>query len=227
MRILVVSPAVEKILPALKEYDDEIIIWGLNEGKINVDFLRDKKIDLIVCFGYDHIFRSSEIDYCPIINLHPSYLPWNRGPFPNFWSWLTDSPKGVTIHYIDAGVDTGDIIAQKQLENLHDGMTLYQTHLATLDAIAELFAETWTLIREGKSQRYPQLGQGSYHTKRDILPFQDILKNSSPDTPIREIIAAIKSQIDIDRIYGTRSQVDFWTRMSERSRRQVKPEKAV
>ncbi|MBW4477805.1 MAG: hypothetical protein KME54_13270 [Tolypothrix brevis GSE-NOS-MK-07-07A] len=46
MRILVVSPAGEKILPALKEHDDEIIIWGLNEGKINVDFLRDKKIDL-------------------------------------------------------------------------------------------------------------------------------------------------------------------------------------
>ncbi len=224
MIILAASPLIEKFLPALEKYDDEIVIWSLNEGKINVNFLRDKKIDLVVCFGYDYIFRSSEIDYCPIINLHPSYLPWNRGPFPNFWSWLTDSPKGVTIHYVDPGVDTGDIIAQKKLDNLNDGMTLYQTNLETLDATAKLFAETWPLIREGKNQRHPQLGQGSYHTKRDILPLQDILKNTSPDTPIREIIAEIKSRIDIDRIYSSRSQIDFWTRMSERSCRQVNPE---
>lgn len=46
------------------------------------------------------------------MNLHISYLPWNKGADPNFWSCIDGTPAGVTLHHIDAGVDTGDIIAQ-------------------------------------------------------------------------------------------------------------------
>ena len=42
-----------------------------------------------------------------------SYLPWNRGADPNFWSILEDTPKGVTIHIMDESIDTGDILYQK------------------------------------------------------------------------------------------------------------------
>ncbi len=50
-----------------------------------------------------------------IINLHISFLPWNRGAHPNFWSFYDDTPKGVTIHLIDEGIDTGAIIYQKEI----------------------------------------------------------------------------------------------------------------
>jgi len=50
------------------------------------------------------------------INLHPSLLPWNRGAHSNFWSFLEDTPKGVTIHIIDEGIDTGDILLQKKIK---------------------------------------------------------------------------------------------------------------
>ncbi|MCW5317196.1 formyl transferase [Nostoc sp. KVJ3] len=207
----------------MKKYDDEIIVWDLAKGKITVDFLRVEKINFIISFGYNYIFPPSVIEYCPIINLHASYLPWNRGPVPNFWSWLTDSPKGVTMHYIDAGIDTGDIIAQKKLDLLHDGMTLNQTYWATIEALVEVFTETWPLIREGKNQRYPQIGQGSCHTLKDIIPFQDVLKNSSEDTPIRELREAIQSKLDSTKKAEAISQGDFWMRLSQqRSRKQVK-----
>lgn len=222
LKILVASSFSEKILPILNNYDDKIIVWDLDKGKIKVDFLDAEGIKFVISFGYNYIFPPSVIEYCPIINLHASYLPWNRGPVPNFWSWLTDCPKGVTIHYIDAGVDTGDIIAQKKLDWLHDGMTLNQTYWATIEALVELFAETWPLIREGKNQRYPQLGQGSCHTFKDLILFQDILKNSSEDTPIREIREAIQAKVDIAKQVETRSQNDFWVRLSGRSRQQVK-----
>ncbi|MBW4612485.1 MAG: hypothetical protein KME21_04255 [Desmonostoc vinosum HA7617-LM4] len=219
LRILVAGVLSDKVLPALEKYDDEIIVWDLTQGKIKVDFLKAEKINFIISSGYSYIFPASVIEHCPIVNLHPSFLPWNRGPFPNFWSWLTDSPKGVTVHYIDAGIDTGDIIAQKKLDSLHDGMTLHQTNWATIEAVVELFIETWPLIREGKNQRYPQLGQGSYHTFKDIIPFQDVLINSSPDTPIRELCQAIRAKVDIDQIVEIRSQADFWIRHLERQSR--------
>lgn len=222
LKILVASAFPVKILPILEKYDDEIIVWDLSKGKIKVEFIMAEEINFIISFGYNYIFSPSVIEHCPIINLHASYLPWNRGPVPNFWSWLTDSPKGVTIHYIDAGVDTGDIIAQKKLDSLHDGMTLNQTYWATIEALVELFGETWSLIREGKNQRYPQLGQGSCHTLKDIIPFQDVLKNGSEDTPIRELRQAIQEKVDIAKKAETCSQEDFWLRLSQRSRRQVK-----
>lgn len=222
LRVLVASAFPEKILPFLRKYDDEIIVWDLAKGKINVEFLRAENINIIISFGYNYIFRSSLIECCPIINLHGSYLPWNRGPVPNLWSWFTDSPKGVTIHYIDAGVDTGDIIAQKELHSVNDEMTLNQTYWATIEALVELFAETWPLIREGKNQRSPQLGQGSCHSLKDLIPFEDILKNSSEDTPIRELREAILAKVDIAKEAEARSQTDFWMRLSQRKRRQVK-----
>lgn len=49
------------------------------------------------------------------INLHPTMLPKYRGPNPDFWMYYeTDLNPGVTVHYIDEGEDTGDIICQKQ-----------------------------------------------------------------------------------------------------------------
>lgn len=38
------------------------------------------------------------------------------GSDPNFWSFIEKIPKGVTIHYLDAGVDTGNIIVQERVQ---------------------------------------------------------------------------------------------------------------
>ena len=38
-----------------------------------------------------------------------------EGQDPNLWSFIEDTPKGVTIHEIDEGIDTGDIIFQKEI----------------------------------------------------------------------------------------------------------------
>src|SRR5207247_1228061 len=48
-----------------------------------------------------------------ILNLHPSLLPKYRGPSPTFWEfWHREPEGGVTIHFIDEGEDTGDIVGQ-------------------------------------------------------------------------------------------------------------------
>ena len=82
------------------------------ENKITVNDVKD--VDHVISFGYKHIIKENIINACKnkIINLHISYLPYNKGANPNFWSFLDNTPKGVTIHYIDKGIDTGDILLQ-------------------------------------------------------------------------------------------------------------------
>ena len=49
------------------------------------------------------------------INIHPSFLPAYRGPNPWFWIYYNmENESGVTVHFIDAGEDTGNIIYQER-----------------------------------------------------------------------------------------------------------------
>ena len=117
MNILIASSHPERILPIVNGADTVVFVI---ESRINEKYLADNNIEMIISYGYRHIIKKSIIEYVKgnIINLHISYLPWNRGADPNLWSFLENSPKGVTIHYIDEGIDTGDIITQKKIRFL-------------------------------------------------------------------------------------------------------------
>lgn len=72
--------------------------------------------DLIVVFSMSQLLKESifSIPKYGTINLHPALLPKYRGPNPDFWQYYnTDLTRGVTVHYIDKGEDTGDILLQK------------------------------------------------------------------------------------------------------------------
>ena len=77
-----------------------------------------EKFDLIITFGYRKLIKSDILRKIkrPILNLHMSYLPFNKGAHPNFWSFHDDTKKGVTIHEIDENLDTGPIIFQKEIK---------------------------------------------------------------------------------------------------------------
>ena len=114
------------------EYSDEIDLL----------FLKNNAIDFVVSYRYKHVIRKKVIRYLPqkIINLHISLLPWNKGADPNLWSLLEDTPKGVSIHYIDDGIDTGDIIYQKELIFDEENDTLASSYTKLNDEIIELAA---------------------------------------------------------------------------------------
>ena len=89
--------------------------------KINKQFIAQvKRIkpDLILSIYYRKILPKTliEIPKLGCVNIHPSLLPYYRGPIPTVWALLNGESKiGVTIHYIDEGIDTGPIIDQKEL----------------------------------------------------------------------------------------------------------------
>jgi methionyl-tRNA formyltransferase len=93
MRILLLSPYPERIIDTFCDEGDEVTIRTASVTKTDADF--------IVSYGYRYMLRRPIIGTVPAINLHISYLPWNRGADSNLWSWIDGTPKGVTIHDID------------------------------------------------------------------------------------------------------------------------------
>ena len=118
-----------------------------------------KKYDFLISFGYRYILKKDVIDFFPdkIINLHISLLPYNRGADPNLWSYLEDTPKGVTIHYIDENLDTGDIILQKEVQDDIQNDTLKTSYDRLINEIVMLFNNNAENILNGSILSYPQV----------------------------------------------------------------------
>ena len=88
-----------------------------------VALLREAGVDLVVLAGYLRMVKAPLLEAFPrrIINIHPSLLP----AFPGLESWRQALTAGVaetgcTVHYVDAGMDTGEIIAQSAVPVLPD-----------------------------------------------------------------------------------------------------------
>ena len=150
------------LIDFLKERNHEVV--HSNSKKISI-----LSYDLVISFGYRHLINSDVI-LCaqrPIINLHISYLPFNRGAHPNFWSHYENTPCGVTIHEIDEGIDTGKIIFREKIE-LNEYMTLKDSHIILLESIESLFKEK---IDEIENNTYKTINSdqiGTYHKKCDL-----------------------------------------------------------
>jgi len=107
------------------------------------------------------------------INLHLAYLPYNRGAHPNIWSIVERTPAGATLHWMDAGVDTGDIIARIATDVAADdtGETLYRK--LERDGLA-LFERMWPTIEAGRAPRQRQDGEGTSHRTGDLARIDEI-----------------------------------------------------
>jgi methionyl-tRNA formyltransferase len=103
-------------------------------------FIGRVKADIGFIAMMAHLLPESIIKLLPrgILNVHPSLLPVYRGPLPLFWTVFNQEPvSGVTIHYIDPGEDTGDIIRQAQLP-VGEHETAAQLALRCADLAAQL-----------------------------------------------------------------------------------------
>lgn len=136
------------------------------EGKLDPLFIGS--YDFLISYGYRYILKPDVLNLFPdrAINLHISYLPWNRGADPNYWSWVDDTPKGVTIHHIDSGIDTGDIIAQQQVY-LPKTHTLASSYRQLQHLMETMFTLVWPYIEMGTAPRFKQVGEGSFHLSKE------------------------------------------------------------
>src|SRR5262249_33727252 len=84
-------------------------------GPRATEFLQALHPDIMCVASFSQLLRPEEFQIPPLgtINLHPSALPKYRGPNPYFWQHHEmDLDGAVTIHFVDDGIDTGDILLQ-------------------------------------------------------------------------------------------------------------------
>ncbi|QEH70806.1 pseudaminic acid synthase [Cellulosilyticum sp. WCF-2] len=143
--------------------------------KISLEIIKAIKPKFIISFNYKHIIDEDIIEYMGnrIINLHISYLPYNRGWAPNYFSFIEDTPKGVTIHRVDKGLDTGEILCQKEMFFDEGKETFSTSYNKLIDEICELFKENWNDIKCNKIEGIPQPKKGTYHTKKQLQEIYD------------------------------------------------------
>lgn len=154
--------------------------WGRRNGiavfspeKINdpdwVSWIKDLKPEVIFSFYYRYLL-SEEILAVPemgAFNLHGSLLPAYRGRAPVNWVLVNgERETGVTLHYMVARADAGDIVGQRRVDIAYSdtAKTLFGK---MIQAAAALLDDVLPLIRERRTPRTPQdLSRGSYFGRR-------------------------------------------------------------
>ncbi|HYB90060.1 MAG TPA: formyltransferase [Candidatus Binataceae bacterium] len=124
---------------------------------------------VIYSFSYRHLLPDSVLGLAPLgaFNVHPSPLPAYRGRAPVNWMLVNgEREAGVTLHYMVARADAGDIVGQRivPIDDDDTALTLYRK-LVPLGAA--LIREFHPQIAAGNAPRRPQdLSRGSYFGRR-------------------------------------------------------------
>jgi methionyl-tRNA formyltransferase len=112
------DPEEPRWYPSLARYARERGLPSFQPKSANepafVGVLRRLQPDLLLSVFYDRILKPDVLSVPAVaaVNIHFGLLPFNRGSFPIPWAMIDGNDPGVTMHHMDPGVDTGDIIAQ-------------------------------------------------------------------------------------------------------------------
>jgi methionyl-tRNA formyltransferase len=130
------------------------------------------EVDYLISVQYDRILKDDwlKIPSKETLNLHLSLLPRQRGCYPTKWAIIEEQETGTTLHSVDQGIDTGDILDQKKasIETFDTDKSLYEK--LSLEAV-ELFKRNIINIKKGifPNRSKQNESRASYHPKN--LPF--------------------------------------------------------
>ncbi|NPV08854.1 MAG: methionyl-tRNA formyltransferase [Anaerolineae bacterium] len=123
-----------------------------------VALLHSLRPDLFVSMYFGKLFKAPLLSVPPqgCVNIHNSLLPRYRGQAPNIWAVANgDTVSGQTMHYLDEGMDTGDIIARKEIP-VDPADTGYTLGAKLEDLGVELFKEAFPAVLNGTAGRQKQ-----------------------------------------------------------------------
>ena len=129
-----------------------------------VSWLSEMSLDIICVACWNRIIppRVLGIPRQGFLNVHPSLLPAFRGPFPLFWQFRAgEVSTGVTVHWMDAGLDTGDIAGQRAVQ-FAEGIGGPEAEAQCASEGGDLLAEVLAKAAQGQAARRPQPEGGSY-----------------------------------------------------------------
>ena len=170
------NPA-KSVLKVLERHGFERIeLEGSINSRVSLKRIGDLHPDLLISIAGNEIFRKPLLELAPkgCLNLHTSLLPKYRGLMPSFWVLRNQEKEtGVSVFFVDEGIDSGAIIVQKRIEV----MDLTQEELIRIskrigmDAIKEaielIHSDSVKLIPNNDAEKTYY----SFPTRDDVMAF--------------------------------------------------------
>ncbi len=121
-------------------------------------FLSGLGSDLYIAVGYNRLLKSELLSLPSIgaVNFHASLLPAYRGKHPLYWALQNNEAlAGLSVHFMDAGLDTGDIIYQIHVETRKND-TVPELYIRSMDKSVGLMSRLIDDARTGELKGAPQ-----------------------------------------------------------------------
>ncbi|HHY70420.1 MAG TPA: hypothetical protein GX519_01910 [Thermoanaerobacterales bacterium] len=132
--------------------------------KSSINILKKIQPDVIVSIAAPQVFKKEIIGLAKyVINVHGALLPKYQGMMPGFWAMAKgEKEAGVTVHFINEGIDQGDILVQEKHKIAVDE-TLHSMQRKIAVTGAEAILEALTVLKKGQFDVvHPDLQKGSY-----------------------------------------------------------------
>ena len=160
-----------------------------------IQFLNRLKPDYVIGIHFPYIVPPAVlmIPEIGVVNLHPAYLPFNRGWHTPSWAILDKTPIGATLHFMDEGIDTGDIIHQREVKVAANDTanTLYQKIMLSE---FQVFKEGWPLLLQNSFIRIKQEGgKSTTHSMKDLFNENVQLLHMENETTIETLIDKLRA----------------------------------
>lgn len=152
-------------------YEKSFGLW-CKRNKVKIITLQQaEKIKNAIFFSieYDRIINPKKFSNSHLFNIHFSYLPYYRGVYTSFWPILNNETfSGVSLHKIDKGVDSGDIIDQKKIF-LNKNITARELYsLYSKHAFLLLINNFVRITQNNYKTKKQNLDHGSYYNKKSF-----------------------------------------------------------
>ena len=148
---------------------DYLISKNVNSEEF-ISIVQKYNCDLFVSMSFNQIFKSTIINLpkYKTINCHAGKLPFYRGRSILNWALINDEKEfGITVHYVDEGIDTGDIILQKSFTIVDEDN--FKTLLKkAYKECANILHDAILLFKNGNAKSFKQSeihATGSYFSK--------------------------------------------------------------
>lgn len=144
-------------------------VYYFSKIQEEVDRIREMKPDVVFVLGISQIIPKCilEIPTMGCIGIHPTLLPRNRGRHPIIWTIVNGLKKcGVTLLWLDEGVDSGDILGQKEfiIDVLDDAASIYNK---VMKLSVQILSEKCPDLEKGITTRIKQdHSKANYWRKR-------------------------------------------------------------
>ena len=173
--LLLPAPGDDGVVEAMRQMASHVPILGKEfTSPEGISLLRSLAPDYILSVHFPYIFTEETLSIPSIgtLNLHPAYLPCNRGWHTPSWAIIEQTPFGGTLHWIDLGIDSGDIALQRRIEVLETD-TAHSLYQRVLDLELAILREAMPLIREKRVPRRSQGHTGTLHKKSGLRAVQE------------------------------------------------------